>query len=89
MTVEKKLKITTLSVILAFVVQLMASAWFLSGLSAAIRVNAQTISNVSERESAIERRVYSTEVLSAKVTMLEKTVDEMRKDLKSLLRQSK
>lgn len=86
MSTELKFKLTTASVILGFAIQLIASVWFLSGLSASVGIHSRMIDSLKLEQDRISPVVYRLDSFADKIKGMEKDVDEIKKDVKTLLR---
>lgn len=81
-----KNKVSWLSIILAFALQLVASVWFLSGLSEAVRINSNSIESIATEQLRRTERVYSLDVLNSRMNRIEKDIDSIKTDVKSIAR---
>ena len=86
MTTEVKVKLTALSVALAFVIQLIGSVWFLSGLSGALNLTQEATREHRLRIDRLEIALSGYDLLRDKTSRIEADVKEIKADIKELAR---
>ena len=77
MSTRNGVKITALSLVLGFMVQLVMSAWFLSSLDSRIEANHELILDIREEQKRRTGKVYSMDFLNQKLQWLAEKIKKL------------
>lgn len=86
MSTEKKVKITAISTLLAFAVQLISFSWMLASMQADIRECKKEVIRVAEEQRKRTHRVYTMDIMGEKIKLIIKQFDELKADVRRLER---